>query len=389
ARVQVFDRSGRYYSQTGHLSLEKMYRPNGNTFDLLDFQYISDGYLGTISLYLQGKFLGLLQDTQGKTVKFSTPARLHYDPAGYLYVVDSQAHEVQKIELGYQLLAKLPEDNSEVSRKNCVTCHYSWGNNDDNSKLLDSQHVLPVASLNMCYSCHHGVVIDSRKSIGHKQQHPDIHHRRENDNKNASNKDKDKIAKEFPLSSAQTAKKKELYCGSCHTPHKLKTDINDSLNNEHNNSWMRQSNSSGEICQLCHKSKLDHVQYKKRPTRGVNHPVGIFLKQPDSTKNNKFYAKDKNLHKGLAVDMISAGASLNGRHQMICQSCHKVHGADEQQLTVIKSSDAEICVQCHQRHEAKDIESARKKGVHPVNVKLEEPVKINNMNGNYSPILLV
>ncbi len=55
-----------------------------------------------------------------------------------------------------------------------------------------------------------------------------------------------------------------------------------------------------------------------------------------------------------------------------------MHGSDEEQLTVIKTPNAELCQQCHQRHVAEDLESARKKGVHPVNIKLDEPVKIND-----------
>ena len=384
ARVQAFSSKGKHFMNTGRFGVNtvgSLFRPNGLVLNEDNQLLVSDAYLGTISIYKNGRPLGLLTDNNGEDLIFKSPTSLTLYK-NRLYVTDTlnnsiEVFKLNKSELNETGKKPVAKPQSGSSRKNCISCHISWADNYSAQDVAAAQ-IAPVAHQRMCYSCHHGVVIDSRKSIGHKQQHPDIHHRRENDNNNASNKDKDKIAKEFPLSSAQTAKKKELYCGSCHTPHKLKTEINDSLNNEHNNSWMRQSNSSGEICQLCHKSKLDHVQHKKRPAMGVNHPVGIFLKQADSAKNHKFYAKDKNLHKGLAVDMIKAGASLNNRQQMICQSCHKVHGADEQQLTVIKSSDAEICVLCHQRHEAKDIESARKKGVHPVNIKLEDPVKINN-----------
>jgi hypothetical protein len=62
---------------------------------VLDFQYVSDSYLGTVSIYKHGRFPGLLQDVSGKVIKFKTPTRLYYHPSGYLYVVDAQDHKVQ------------------------------------------------------------------------------------------------------------------------------------------------------------------------------------------------------------------------------------------------------------------------------------------------------
>ena len=254
-----------------------------------------------------------------------------------------------------------------MSRKNCISCHISWAENYP----ADRQHaeIAPVAHQQMCYSCHHGVVIDSRTAIGHKEQHPDIHHRQ--DKQKSDDKAKDEIAKRFPLTN-----NKELYCGSCHTPHNLQTEQSETLYESHNNTWMRQPNNGGELCLQCHKSMLDHVQHDQRPNQGKNHPVGIYLKYP--AVDNTYYAKDKNLHNGLPEKLIEGGASLNRQQQMVCQSCHQIHGSDEKQLTAAPSADSEMCQQCHQRHYAKDLKSARKKGIHPVNIKLDKPVKINN-----------
>jgi len=382
ARVQAFTPKGKHFMNTGRFGVNTMgslFRPNGLALNKGGQLLVSDAYLGTISVFNNGRPLGLLTGKDADVLTFKSPTSLTLHKKR-LYVTDTLNNSIEVFKLSTaepgeirkKITAK-PRPGS--SRKNCIGCHISWADNSPEQNK-DGVQVSPVAHQHMCYSCHHGVVIDSRNTIGHKQQHPDIHHKR--DNKNISDKDRDKIPEEFPLSSEQIKKNKALYCGSCHTPHKYKTDINDSLNGKHNNSWMRESNNSGEICLQCHKSKLDHVQHKKRPTKGTNHPVGILLKHENLTKDNKFYAKDKNLHKGLPGEMINAGASLNSRQQMICQTCHKVHGSDEEKLTAIKSSDAEICVQCHQRHDAKDLKDARKKGVHPVNIKLDDSVKINN-----------
>lgn len=394
ARVQAFSPKGKHFMNTGRFGVNAigtLFRPNGLALSGDGQLLVSDAYLGTVSVFKDGRPLGLLTNGDAEKLIFKSPTSLTLHK-NRLYVSDTLNNSIEVFKLnsaepgidkpGRAAGEPVAKPQSGSSRKNCISCHISWADNYS-STSDDGLQVTPVAHQRMCYSCHHGVVIDSRNSIGHKQQHPDVHHRRDDKKTNEKdrNKDRDEIAKEFPLSSRQDAENKELYCGSCHTPHKLKIDDLESLDEEHNNSWMRESNNSGKICQQCHESKLDHVQQEKRQYKGANHPVGTYLKQADpakSGKSNKHYAKDKNLHKGLPAEMIKAGAGLNEEQQMICQTCHKVHGSDEGQLTAIKSSDAKICVQCHQRHDAKDLESAAKKGVHPVNIKLEDPVKINN-----------
>ncbi|WP_428355587.1 NHL repeat-containing protein [Methyloprofundus sp.] len=249
ARVQVFDRSGKYYSQTGRLSMHRMYRPNGNVFDALDFQYVSDSYLGTISIYKHGRFLGLLLDSSGHEVKFLTPTRLYYHPSGYLYVVDAQAHKVQKIELGYQALKHIPADGKDISRKKCVICHYTWGNEDDNDTLRDSQDVLPVGALNMCYSCHHGAVLDSRQAIPFGDQHPTVYdpEKKKQDYYKKPLRE-DEIPEVYPHS-----KKNDLNCTSCHTPHSDNED-QPTLYVENHNAWLRGADYGSAQCEACHES---------------------------------------------------------------------------------------------------------------------------------------
>ncbi len=81
----------------------------------------------------------------------------------------------------------------------------------------------------MCYSCHHGAVIDLRSTIGHGQQHPSF------DWQKAERKSKDSIPDKFPL----VKMKPKLYCGSCHTPHSTHEDV---LGVAAENTWMRITN---------------------------------------------------------------------------------------------------------------------------------------------------
>ncbi len=412
ARVQAFSRKGKHFMNIGRFGVAvagSLFRPNGLALDADNHLLVSDVYLGTISIFKNGRALGLLVsglsiDGDSKVLRFKSPTSLNLHK-NKLYVTDTLNNSVEVFSLSQietdknnsQSTAK-PQTGS--SRKNCVICHISWADNyitdksiKDSAKPKNNEtQVIPVAHEDMCYSCHHGVVIDSRDAIGHKQQHPDIHHLRDDKKASVTTKDKgfdkipgDKIPKEFPLIRSSSTNNKELYCGSCHTPHKFTGDDETSPGVQDNNSWMRESNNKGEICLSCHQSKIDHVRDKNRKTIGVNHPIGIYLKAGDGVKqdkNSSHYARDKNLHDGLPEEMLDGGASLNNQQQMICQSCHKVHGAEEESLTAIEFSDAKLCVQCHQRHDAKDLKEAREKGVHPVNVdmniKLEDPVKINN-----------
>jgi len=384
ARVQAFTPKGQHYMTIGQFGVNttgSLFRPNGLALHEDKQILVSDAYLGTISIFQDGRPMGLLTDSNAEKLLFNSPTSLtlHKDK---LYITDTLNNSIEIYKL-YSTKPVKTQNNALTkpqpgsSRKNCISCHISWAENDITKNYNDAQ-VSPVAHQRMCYSCHHGVIIDSRNEIGHKQQHPDIHHHRDKKDKKQN---KDKIPKIFPLSTNQASDKSELYCGSCHTPHKFETDSHESLNDKHNNSWMRESNNTGEICQHCHESKLDHVQHEQRPGIGINHSVGIYLKQANpanNDKSNKHYARDKNLHNGLPEEMINAGARLNNKQQIVCQTCHNVHGSDEEQLTTMKSKEAKICIQCHQRHNAKDIKSARKKGVHPVNIKLENAVKINN-----------
>jgi predicted CXXCH cytochrome family protein len=374
ARVQIFNPRGKHFMNAGRFGIDpgKLFRPNGLALDSNSNLLVSDAFLGTISIFKNSKALGLLTTSHGKILKLKSPTSLTLWK-NRLYITDtlSNSIEVFKLKKTVPKIIRISESNS--SQKNCITCHISWAENY--SSQQQSNKVPPVAHQDMCYSCHHGVVIDSRTAIGHKEQHPDTHHTR---NKNKQDKkNKDKIAKSFPVINRPKPNKGELYCGSCHTPHKLQTEQHETLNNEHNNSWMREKNNSGEICLQCHDSKLDDIQHKTRPTQGINHPVGIYLKQPLDV--NSGYAKDSNLHKGLPEKLLSAGASLNNKQQLTCQSCHLVHGADDKELTAITSDNSMLCQACHQRHYAKDLADARKKGVHPVNIKLDKPVKINNI----------
>ena len=61
---------------------------------------------------------------------------------------------------------------------------------------------------------------------------------------------------------------------------------------------------------------------------------------------------------------------------MLCQSCHQIHGATNEALTVLNFNEGQLCAKCHDRQHANNKKEARKKGIHPVNIELKESVKV-------------
>ena len=383
ARVQGFSQQGRRFAQTGRFGLAEgeLYRPNGLALRERHL-LVSDAYRGTISVFHDGDFDGFLFDRKNNTIKFSAPVALTIAQDN-LYVVDALENRVEIFQLSEVETKKksaFQQQTSEASQKNCLSCHLEWSSEYKSDKGVQDD-VPPVASERMCYSCHHGAVLDSRRAIGRGEQHPDIHHPREQDNKNKSKqknkKREDEIPEAFPLLSSndKPEKEKQLSCGSCHTPHSADIDEADTLYSEHANPWLRVLNKDGDLCQQCHESKLASTLNKKFPLKGINHPVGTYLKQPPAD-DTEGYAVDEHLHKGLPKKLLDQGLSLGGDKQMICQSCHQIHGAANEALTPLEIDDAQLCIACHERQHAKDEKDARRKGVHPVNIELEKSIKL-------------
>jgi len=372
-RVQVFNRKGKYFTQISRFGLAtgELYRPNGITFSEDGRLFVSNSYLGTISIFNNGRFMGLLS-VDGKTaVNFKSPVGLNWHK-GHLYIVDAINNTVKKIiaplnRSGVLIADKFGSEQNKTSRKNCDICHFSWAE-ATHSEQKEQDGVLPVASQNMCYSCHHGAVIDSRRVIGRGEQHPDIHHRRE---ENKLTERQDKIPEQFPLLAG-----KQLSCGSCHTPHTSGIDEADTLYESHANPWLRVLNNEGDLCQKCHESKLSSAVDDEFPLTGVNHPVGILLKQaPD--ENSKGYTSIEKLHKGLPSELKNAGASTGSQQQMLCQSCHQIHGAESKSLLISGFNSHELCKSCHENLHSENKKQAREKGIHPVNIEMDEAVEID------------
>ncbi len=380
-RIQIFNSRGKFFSQIGRFGLRagELFRPNGIAVNKYDFVFVSDSYLGFISLYLSGRFLGYLKDANNIPLRFESPVSLSFKN-NKLWVVDSLKNSVIQLDLSYKIeqknskgsvetSTKIPVQQHISSRKNCISCHVSW---EDDSILaglqIDLQQILPVASEKMCYSCHHGVIVESRLAIMEQHQHPTIYNKGK-DNKELgkqAEKREDNIPDSFPL-----LEQKEFICSSCHTPHN--SDENQEvLYQGHTNSWMRVSNHDGNLCERCHESKAVDARVKEK--QGVNHPLAIKFLAGNSNKNLKNYVQETHLQHGLPEELQKNGAVLDKQKQLICQTCHQIHAGKEQALLTLENTNNELCISCHKSKYAEGKEKSHKHGIHPVNIKLDKAI---------------
>ncbi len=390
-RIQVYHRTAGYKYQLSRFGTApgELYRPNAVAFDAHGLLYVSDAYFGSISVFSQGRFMGKLNT--GINLKTPTDMRWFGD---LFYVVDSQSSAIHVFKRSLRQVATLAKITPQtdvvasapaISQKNCISCHLSWdkprsvlpGGLDGVDSVDDADGVdgvSPVATPNMCYSCHHGAVIDSRVAIGQRQQHSTVH-QSAYEAPDLTDR-KDRIPEMFPLTESG-----ELYCGSCHTPHnkQSKNEVSEykTLHTGHKNAWLRENNNSNQLCEQCHKSKANTQpstsnSVEKAPSQ-VNHPLSIRL--AEGSMSGYETTDIKSLENGLPATLIEHGAMLGNNSELVCQSCHQIHGGFETSLLTAASGNSELCVSCHEQQSSKDLDDARHKGIHPANFTLEDPLK--------------
>jgi predicted CXXCH cytochrome family protein len=224
-----------------------------------------------------------------------------------------------------------------AEKRECATCHVAWMadfKRDDvvtlipnNPRPLEKTGRQDVVSTErMCFSCHDGFVRDSRFLWQGGHTHP----------VGVKPSDKVHIPTEdgktiFPLNDAGN-----IYCGTCHSAHGV--EWGDKLSPV----FLRKQNIDSSLCIMCHTDR-------KGETNGLqNHPL---LK--DAPKGAK--------------TLLKAGSKLGQKDQIICQSCHRIHGAEEKKLLVKKNGSSQLCSTCHTDKTADRTATGEEHFTHPVN----------------------
>ena len=117
---------------------------------------------------------------------------------------------------------------------------------------------------------------------------------------------------------------------------------------------MTLTDENSALCASCHKRQAP--KDKKAARKAGVHPVNVELEEPVDIR-------------GVKVKKVQ------------CASCHSVHnGTLETALYPDKIKDAEkLCIDCHERQHAKDEKEAARKGIHPMNLELDEAIKIEGV----------
>lgn len=195
---------------------------------------------------------------------------------------------------------------AEHSRE-CVMCHITWG---DGYTRLEKDLAPPRydviidgfrernSSVEMCWSCHDGFVLDDRETFGRGDPHLA------------------KLPADHPRGDLPLDGRGEMYCGTCHTPHSHKMGRKFDLS-----PFLRKSALSSELCLDCH---ADHQGGR------WNHPLHAPM--------------DKSRGRELARDNAPAG-------RVECLSCHDFH-RHEPVRGALGADRGALCSSCHANQQA-------------------------------------
>ena len=223
-------------------------------------------------------------------------------------------------------------------KRECSICHVMWLNDfkQERAETLIPYEPKPVVETGrqdvvsterMCFSCHDGYVRDSRFAWA-KREHFHPVGIEPPENIQIPKKDGKEI---FPLNDDG-----KIYCGTCHSAHGV------DWSEEYSPLFLRVKNRDSSLCLAC------HLDRSTGPKEG-NHPV---YKAP----------------KTIPDRLLEEGAKFGGDGDVICQSCHRIHGAGDDKLLMVENDRSQLCGSCHADRYTEDLRHAAKAGTHPVNV---------------------
>ena len=228
------------------------------------------------------------------------------------------------------------------SKRECANCHISWMDDfkmagkkifvdrvirEANVMIAGRQGV--VSTEEICYTCHDGSVLDSRDKTWMPGSHPVY----VKPSANVS------IPKTFPLN-----KDGKIYCGTCHSAHGVDWGKRPDEKLLGRVIFLRFENPNSFLCKQCHKNKVRSKQH-------MNHPINV-----TSIK--------------IPREIYELGGKTGYmKDQVICETCHKVHGAKGGYKLLIKTiKNSELCGICHKDKYVSSRDEAEMRGTHPVNI---------------------
>lgn len=192
--------------------------------------------------------------------------------------------------------------------KDCAVCHLEWVTSFQQPRainLMPEPEKPVVAASETCLGCHDGSVDDSRRMVWHDHGH----------RTGVAPSAGMNVPANLPLEDGKIA------CRTCHNAHAAGGGAGESLKDVF---FLRMPNTEGQLCRACHTGQSGG------PEKG-SHPLGPM--------------KEK-LPEKLAAAGAHGGADAQ---QVVCQSCHAAHGARQDHLLLMGTSNSELCITCHQQ----------------------------------------
>lgn len=209
-------------------------------------------------------------------------------------------------------------ENSSENRE-CATCHVMWLSDFQDKKIdtLIPYNPQPIeesgkqngvaSTERMCFSCHDGYVLESRFRWREGRHNHPVGHKVPK---------KIKIPKKDGKETFPLNMEKKIYCGTCHSAHGVDWGQNRAA------IFMRAVNESSNMCRACHKTNATGSEHG-------NHPILDRIKR-------------------LPEKLKAAGAKIGPNNKVICESCHRQHGAPAEKLLVLDNAQSsELCITCH------------------------------------------
>ncbi|MCJ7541704.1 MAG: cytochrome c3 family protein, partial [Desulfobacterales bacterium] len=206
------------------------------------------------------------------------------------------------------------------SKRGCAICHVMWLEDfrtdkktliewqPSNVLMKDTQGV--VSSEEICYSCHDGYVNDSRTTVWKYNRHKTF----------VKPSNNVAVPSIFPLSN-----KDEIYCGTCHSAHGVGSDSSGSRSLF--TPFSREKNVDSNLCEKCHGKETNFK-------RSNGHPINsTAIKIPETL-------------------FELGGVRAGNKNKVICQTCHKVHGAKGEKITIVNNTNSKLCIMCHDKQKS-------------------------------------
>lgn len=211
---------------------------------------------------------------------------------------------------GWSILAAEPNQHvgprNPSSAKECAICHYRWvdtffvdGRGTDLAPFQTNQVVGTSA---MCFSCHDGSVLDSRWTFETERGH----------RTGVSPPADMPVPENFPLDASG-----KMQCVTCHSPHGVS-----SLPSQGASTFLRVDNTNSSICLICHPTMAGE-------RGGRNHPMGLVT----NTIPRELWSKH--------------AAPETAAHMISCETCHNVHGDQQERLLKMTMDGSTLCLSCH------------------------------------------